>query len=91
MVCGICHQSLGSATLDVGSTGEFKVPSPETIAAVAADTPGESPDATGVCAWCAKPEAKVKKLIGRQGTSLCNECVSLACDIMDAELGSTWR
>jgi hypothetical protein len=25
------------------------------------------------------------------GTALCNECVSLACDIMDAELGDNWR
>jgi ATP-dependent protease Clp ATPase subunit len=32
-----------------------------------------------------------KKLIGRSGTALCNECVSLACDIMDAELGDNWR
>jgi len=33
----------------------------------------------------------VRKLLGRSGTALCNECVALACDIMDAELGHGWR
>jgi hypothetical protein len=93
MVCGTCHQTLGAgaAGLHVGTTGEFRVPSPEMIAAVAASEPGERPDATDVCSWCGKAENTVKKLIGRSGTALCNECVSLACDIMDAELGTNWR
>lgn len=93
MVCGTCHQSLGAGApgLNVGTTGEFRVPSPEMIAAVAASEPGEKPDATDVCSWCRKAESDVKKLIGRSGTALCNECVSLACDIMDAELGTNWR
>ena len=93
MVCGTCHQSLGvgPAGLSVGATGEFRVPSAEMIAAVAASEPGERPAATDSCSWCSKPESNVKKLIGRSGTALCNECVSLASDIMDAELGSNWR
>jgi hypothetical protein len=61
------------------------------IAAVVAAEPGERPDATDLCSWCGKPEHEVRKLIGRSGTALCNECVSLACDIMDAELGTNWR
>jgi hypothetical protein len=32
----------------------------------------------------------VKKLLGRGGVALCNECVSLCCDILDAEVGD-WR
>jgi ClpX C4-type zinc finger len=91
MVCGTCHQTLGGATLSVGSTGEFKVPTPEMLAEYAASEPGVRPEADDACSWCGKPEADVKKLIGRSGTALCNECVSLACDIMDAELGATWR
>lgn len=91
MVCTTCHHTLGTAKLSVGATGEFRVPTPEMIAAAAESEPGERPDATDVCSWCSKPEAEVKKLIGRSGTALCNECVSLACDIMDAELGTTWR
>jgi hypothetical protein len=61
------------------------------LADVAASEPGERPLATTACSWCGKPESDVKKLIGRSGTALCNECVSLACDIMDAELGGDWR
>jgi len=93
MVCGTCHLTLGAGTagLSVGATGEFRVPTPEMMAAVAAGDPGEHPDATDTCSWCAKAERDVKKLIGRSGTALCNECVSLACDIMDAELGTNWR
>jgi hypothetical protein len=91
MVCSACHQTLGSSRLNVGATGEFRVPTPEMIAAAATAEPGERPDAADACAWCGKPEHEVKKLLGRAGTALCNECVSLACDIMDAELGNDWR
>ncbi len=93
MVCGTCHQTLGGggSALHVGATGEFKVPTPEMMAAIVESQPGERPNATDVCSWCAKSETAVKKLLGRSGTALCNECVSLACDIMDAELGSGWR
>jgi len=91
MVCHSCHTTLGSGSLSVGATGEFRVPTPEMIEAVANAEPGERPNATDACSWCAKAEREVKKLIGRQGVSLCNECVSLASDIMDAELGSGWR
>ena len=91
MVCASCHQTLGRPKLDVGATGEFRVPTPEMIAAASVSEPGEKPRATDVCSWCSKPEHAVKKLLGRGGTALCNECVSLACDIMDAELGDDWR
>jgi hypothetical protein len=91
MVCATCHQTLGNSRLNVGATGEFKVPTPEMLEAAAASQPGEKPRATDVCSWCNKSEADVKKLLGRSGTALCNECVSLACDIMDAELGTDWR
>jgi hypothetical protein len=43
-----------------------------------------------VCAWCHKAEREVRKLLGRGNTALCEECISLACDILDAELGE-WR
>jgi len=91
MVCTTCHKTLGSTGLSVGATGEFRVPTPEMIAEYTAAEPGEKPDATDACSWCGKAEHEVKKLLGRSGTALCNECVSLACDIMDAELGTGWR
>jgi ClpX C4-type zinc finger protein len=88
MVCTSCHKALGGG-LAVNATGEFRVPTPEMIAAVEAT--GEVPQATNVCSWCGKLEADVRKLLGRGGTALCNECVSLCCDILDAELGNSWR
>ena len=91
MVCTSCHKTLGNAGLSVGATGEFRVPTAEMIEAAATAEPGERPDATDACSWCGKSEHEVKKLLGRAGTALCNECVSLACDIMDAELGTNWR
>ena len=93
MVCGNCHQTLAGTGrgLNVGATGEFRVPTPEMIAEIAASPPGERPASSDACSWCGKAEADVRKLIGRAGTALCNECVSLASDIMDAELGTDWR
>ncbi len=99
MVCNHCHQALGGG-LAVGATGEFRIPPnldgefpedpplppPEAGAAMV-----ERPRATNLCAWCGKLEPQVKKLLGRGGVALCNECVSLCCDILDAELGNDWR
>jgi len=87
MVCSTCHKALGGG-LAVGATGEFRVPSPELLAA--AEVSGEHPRATNVCSWCGKLEHEVRKLLGRNEMALCNECVSLASDILDAELGN-WR
>lgn len=92
MVCTMCHQSLGGRGLEVGATGEFRVLSEDVLDGAIADAaPGEQVSASPSCSWCGKPESEVKKLLGRANTSLCNECVSLACDIMDAELGNGWR
>ncbi len=92
MVCNACHKAVGGG-LSVGATGEFRVPSPAELIAHASEEPhvGERVRAVNVCAWCGKLEAQVKKLLGRGGVALCDECVSLCCDILDAELGDTWR
>jgi hypothetical protein len=94
MVCSACHSSLGGVS--VGTTGEFRVPSAEYIAAQNYAEPDvgarqHAHGATSVCAWCGKLEAEVKKLLGRGNVALCNECVSLCCDILEAELGADWR
>src|SRR4030095_14521499 len=47
--------------------------------------------ATSLCACCGKLEREVRKLLGRGGIALCDECVALCCDILDAELGGSWR
>lgn len=91
MVCTACHKGLGGG-LDVGATGEFRVPSPaELLAHQEGDSSGERPHAVNVCSWCGKLELEVRKLLGRGGVALCNECVALCCDILDAELGEHWR
>ena len=90
MVCTGCHKALGGG-LALGATGEFLVPTPEMFAAHAAGGTGEHVHATNICAWCGKLEAQVQKLLGRNNVALCNECVSLCCDILDAELGEHWR
>ena len=93
MVCTPCHHSLtgGSASsLSVYATGEFRVPTSAEIAEAEAPSPPR-PSAAGACIWCGKLERAVKKLLGRGGTSLCDECVALASDIMEAELGPDWR
>jgi hypothetical protein len=91
MVCHPCHKSLGGG-LSVNATGEFRVPTAQELLEHE-DEPAQTarPQTTAVCTWCGKLEAEVKKLIGRGGASLCNECVSLASDIMEAELGQDWR
>lgn len=88
MVCAPCHRTLGGG-LAVNSTGEFRVPSQESLEAAVAT--GERVRSTAICAWCNKREQEVKKLLGRGGVALCDECVSLCCDILDAELGNSWR
>jgi ClpX C4-type zinc finger len=92
MVCNGCHKALGGG-LDVGATGEFRVPSPAELIAHASDPsqPGERPHAIHTCSWCGKLELQVKKLLGRGAVAICDECVSLCSDILDAELGDTWR
>lgn len=94
MVCGQCHKALGGG-MSLGATGEFRVPSDEMLEAMrkeeAAHPAAERVHATNVCSWCGKLEREVKKLLGRGNAALCNECVALACDVMEAELGGDWR
>jgi hypothetical protein len=90
MVCTPCHQGLGGG-LDVNATGEFRVPTAAELADHQDAANMSRPNTTSVCSWCGKLEHEVKKLLGRGTAALCNECVSLASDIMEAELGGDWR
>lgn len=89
MVCGPCHGTLSAegGSISVGHTGEFRVLPSELLER---EVGGERPIAVASCAWCRKPEADVRKLLGRSGVALCDECIALCCDILDAELGR-WR
>lgn len=86
-VCGGCHESLTDG-LSVRATGEFLVPGAAALDAAMRDEPLAR--AASACSWCGKREPQVRKLLGRAGVSMCNECVALCVDILDAELGS-WR
>jgi hypothetical protein len=90
MVCHPCHKALGGG-LDVNATGEFRVPTTAELAEHADPAPGTRPTTTNVCSWCGKLEHEVRKLLGRGAAALCDECVALASDIMEAELGANWR
>jgi hypothetical protein len=85
-VCGGC-QRRHLATMPVRTTGEFMVPA--LPADVAESGPG--PGAPGSCTWCGKDGSAVKKLLGNGTVSICDECVALCADVMDAELGDGWR
>ncbi len=90
MVCHPCHQSMG-ASLEVSHTGEFRVAPSQLMAPEPEPLEHAEPIAhLGVCAWCSKGEGEVRKLLGRGPVALCEECIALACDILDAELG-LWR
>src|SRR5262245_18269701 len=85
-VCGPClRRTLGSA--QVRSTAEFTVPAipPDLVESVV------PPVAAAACTWCGKDGAAVRKLLGNGAVSICNECVALCADVMQAELGDGWR
>jgi hypothetical protein len=90
-VCNPCHLSVTEAQsleVQVNRTGEFPA---LTQVSTAAHQGSERPIIeANHCAWCSKGERDVKKLLGRMGVALCNECVALCINILDAELGD-WR
>ncbi len=93
MVCNPCHKALGGG-LSVNATGEFRVPTAAELMDSHESEPGaptHRPNTVAVCSWCGKLEAEVKKLLGRGGVALCDECVSRARGIMEAELGESRR
>ncbi len=105
-VCAPCHRRTAasahaSATASVTAsmmdalasgglrtTAELAVPAlpPElaTDAAALAASPAG-------CTWCGRDGAVVKKLLGNGAVSICNECVALCADVLQAELGDGWR
>jgi hypothetical protein len=101
-VCSGCHHSLAaSAAPTMRSTGEYSVAE----IASAAEAAREMAEQSGgprrkrpvtapnfaVCSWCNKPRREVKKLLSKGQAHICNECVALCSDILQAELGDDWR
>jgi hypothetical protein len=87
VLCVECHRRfLGAA---VRATGEFVVPP---IPSESASSSFTSLPAVGeACTYCNKAAASVRKLLGNGTVTICNECVGLCVDVMQAELGDGWR
>lgn len=95
-LCGNCVQDLhASGALPVQATGEFGAVSNEQAQAALGKRRQSRPksftaDTTIRCSWCSKPRAEVKKILSRGDAHICNECVALCADIMEAEVPG-WR
>lgn len=88
MVCAGCKDRLGGG-VQMRATGEFHVP-----ADLMHDTSDLATPVTGTaqtCAWCGKGADRVRKLLGTAAAAICDECVALCADILEAELGPGWR
>lgn len=85
LVCSPCKDRLGGS---VRMTGEFRVPT-EVLDGGSAS--GPMPRSMHGCNWCGKPADQVKKLLGTAEVAICNECVALCAEILQAELGDDWR
>jgi hypothetical protein len=88
LVCAPCRERLGGA-VQVRATGEFRVPADLIPDAAEPMAPVTGPPRS--CTWCGKSADLVRKLLGASTVAICDECVSLCADILEAELGPDWR
>ena len=94
-VCGACGARLvgrvagrvSGSTPVVQATAEFAVPElPMTASDAAIVThPADA------CAWCGRGGDQVRKLLGTGVVAICDGCVALCVDILEAELGPGWK
>lgn len=95
-VCATCYHDLGSTgAVPLQSTAEFAPVTPARAAELARARQSRARAATGgtdpTCTWCGKPRGEVKKLLASGDARICNECVALCADVLEHELGPTWR
>ncbi len=93
-VCGERYQEMCAAGgTALQTTGEFHAMTPARVEKMVSQSRPRSqtgmPDLA--CTWCGKPRAAVKKILSGQSGHICNECVALCSDILEAELGPGWR
>lgn len=96
-LCGPCYQDLSSSSgVNLHSTAEF-APIRPTGSPAQRSGPGRTRsrgvEAEGevACTWCGKTRKEVKKLLASGEARICNECVALCADVLEAELGADWR
>ena len=92
-VCASCHGGLAlTGAIAMRTTGEFKAPLPPSLTKTVDPLATTQPPTTGVaCTWCGRKPQEVRKLLSHGSSHICNECVALAADIMQSELGEAWR
>ena len=93
-ICGDCFQDLRSGgQMALQTTGEFTAMTPERADELMAATRPRSftGDTTITCTWCGKARDQVQKILSSKKAHLCNECVALCADILEAEIGPGWR
>lgn len=93
-VCGDCYGDLRAAgNIPLQATGEFSAVS--LPRGEVAETPGRprsyTADLSIVCSWCGKRRDEVKKILSRDSSHICNECIALCQMILEDELGEGWR
>ena len=84
-LCAGCQQRLAPP---VRATGEFMAPTAAMLE-IGASSPAAA--VGGGCTWCGRGSGEVQKLLGNGTVQICNECVALCADVMQAELGEGWR
>jgi ATP-dependent protease Clp ATPase subunit len=47
--------------------------------------------ADGLCSFCGKSERQAAYVIAGPDVRICNECVALCVEILDAKLGNEWN
>jgi hypothetical protein len=91
-VCVSCHHNLSVTTnASVVSTGEFSVSELMSLTeASRAEPVGAPATTTAACSWCGRGQADVRKLLSRGQSHICNACIGLCAEILQAELGDGW-
>jgi hypothetical protein len=91
-VCGQCYQELrSSGAVPLLSTAEFAPFLPAKAEERLKARRTRSGEIEAMCTWCGKPRKDVKKLLASGDARICNECVALCADVLEAELGADWR
>jgi hypothetical protein len=58
---------------------------------MASETHGAATTVQVRCSFCAKPGSEVEKVIAGPGVYICNECIGLCSEILEAERGKPAR
>ena len=95
-LCGNCvHDLRSNGALPVQTTGEFGAMTSHQAHDMATRDAMRRPrsftgDQSIRCSWCNKNRESVKKILSGETAHICNECVALCADILEADTPG-WR